>query len=83
MFNISSVDPHFQSNPYPVIYINQKENLGTIGVFASSLILSLGGFFSVVFASCRQSRCRDIKLFGGCVECDRDTLKSPEVITTV
>ena len=53
-------------------------NLGEIGVFISSVLLSLGGMVAVVFASCRQSRCKKIEMCG--IVCDRENLPDEEVI---
>lgn len=57
----------------PTININtppQKENLTTYGVFLSSLLLSIGGLFSMVMSSIRNSKCKNIKCCG--MGCTRD-----------
>ena len=62
-----------------VIYVNtgMKENLGTLGVFLSSLLLSLGGCIAVVFSSFRQSRCKNISCCG--LKCDRENIPSADL----
>ena len=69
MMNISSVTEglrdqtiHFQ--------MDQSENLTTIGIFVSSLLLSLGGCLALVIGELRKSRCTSLKC--GQTSCVRD-----------
>lgn len=50
--------------------MNQKESLTTIGIFVSSLLLSLGGCIAVILSEVRKSRCMEINCAGG--NCTRD-----------
>ena len=50
--------------------MNQKESLTTIGIFVSSLLLSLGGCIAVILSEVRKSRCMEINCAGG--SCVRD-----------
>ena len=50
-----------------VINVNspeQNENLTTLGVFLSSLLLSVGGLFAMVMSSIRNSKCKNVKCCG-------------------
>ena len=51
------------------ININNKENLGTISVFISAILLSCGGFIAMMFSSLRSSRCVDVNCCG--ITCKR------------
>lgn len=63
MNNMSSDEViHFQ--------LDQSENLTTIGIFVSSLLLSLGGCIAVILSEIRKSRCIEINCAGG--NCVRD-----------
>tara|TARA_R100001086_G_C11778279_1_gene242901 strand:- start:662 stop:886 length:225 start_codon:yes stop_codon:yes gene_type:complete len=61
----------FELEPNKIINIytpHEKENLTTWGIFLSSLLLSIGGLFSMVMASIRNSKCKNVKCCGvGCV----------------
>jgi hypothetical protein len=46
-----------------------SENLGSISVFVSSVLLSLGAFLSVIMVNMRKSRCVSISC--GCSKCSR------------
>ena len=48
--------------PTPILIQLNSNNLTEIGIFISSLLLSLSGCFAVVFASLRNSRCKKISL---------------------
>ena len=37
---------------------------GTISVFICSILLSLGGFISIIASSCRRSRCTELGCCG-------------------
>ena len=50
--------------------LDQSENLTTIGIFVSSLLLSLGGCTAVILSELRKSRCIEISCAGG--NCVRD-----------
>jgi hypothetical protein len=58
--------------PTPILIQLNSNNLTEIGIFISSLLLSLSGCFSVVFSSLRNSRCKKISLCKT-VSCVRDT----------
>ena len=47
-------------------------------IMISSIILSISGFFAMMFRSARRSRCTNIKCF--CFECKREILSEIEVI---
>lgn len=53
------------------------ENLGTISVFVSSVLLSLGAFLSVMMVNMRKSRCTNISC--GISKCSR---KVPDIDTS-
>ena len=53
-----------------VITIKQGTDLNLIGIFISSLLLSLSGFLAVLFSGLRNSRCNKIKCMGS--SCTRD-----------
>ena len=50
----------------------QGENLTTLGIFISSLLLSLGSFFALTIEGYRRSRCTEIGVC--CFECHRQPL---------
>lgn len=47
-------------------------------IMISSIILSISGFFAMMFRSARRSRCTSIKCF--CFECKREILSEIEII---
>ena len=51
------------------IYIHPEENLTTWGIFLSSLLLSLGGLFSMIIGSLSKSKCSQITCCGS--DCTR------------
>mgnify|MGYP003661756741 CR=1 FL=1 len=51
---------------------DRKEDLTTMGIFISSLLLSIGGLLALMSEACRRSRCTKLNLF--CVSCDREPL---------
>ena len=54
----------------PNINVNvQSENLGTISVFISAVLLSLGGFIAIIMQNVRKSRCVSVSC--GCSKCSR------------
>ena len=76
-FNTS--DPRFLQNssynqPYPTIVIEEDPyNLTNLGIFISSLLLSISGCFAVVASHIRTSRCKTIKCWGS--ECVRENVE--------
>ena len=53
--------------------IKNQENLGTISVFISAILLSCGGFIAMLFSSMKNSRCVDIDCCG--ITCKRKILE--------
>lgn len=53
-----------------VITIKQEADLNLIGIFISSLLLSLSGLLAVLFSGLRNSRCNKIKCMGS--SCTRE-----------
>jgi hypothetical protein len=54
-------------SPVPVLIqlsTNNNESLTELGIFISSLLLSLGGCIAVCFTALRNSRCREINICG-------------------
>ena len=49
--------------------IKNEENLGTISVFISAILLSCGGFIAMLFSSMKASRCVNIDCCG--ISCKR------------
>ena len=65
MFNATNHVPNVPTaaptHPHSVVYVgSSEEDLGSISVFISAVLLSLGGCFSIVFAHLRKSNCRII-----------------------
>jgi hypothetical protein len=85
-FSENITDPRYLSNSSLSIYSfnsAQKENhnfpdLGQLSVFISAILLSLGGFISIVASSIRRSRCQEI-LCCGFSKCLRDVPNDPEI----
>ena len=48
--------------PTPILIQLNSNNLTELGIFISSLLLSISGCFAVVMASLRNSRCKKISL---------------------
>jgi len=59
-----------------IVFMNPPENLGSMGVFISSVLLSFGGFLAVLFSSLRNSRCSTVDCL--CFKCDRENLVSTD-----
>ena len=57
-------------NISPVNYCTLTE----LGIFISSLLLSLTGIVSVCLLSCRRSNCSSISLFGKCIKIQRQNM---------
>ena len=53
----NSVDPN-------VFIYEPSESLTTIGIFASSIILSTGAFISQIISTLQKSKCSQIKCLG-------------------
>lgn len=53
----NSVDPN-------VFIYEPNENLSSIGIFASSIILSTGAFISQIISTLQKSKCSQIKCLG-------------------
>jgi len=69
MNNLSTfADP--RNDPVVRFEMVQSESLTTIGIFVSSLLLSLGGCIAVILSEIRKSRCMEINCAGG--NCVRD-----------
>tara|TARA_Y100000361_G_C11025838_1_gene272108 strand:+ start:278 stop:499 length:222 start_codon:yes stop_codon:yes gene_type:complete len=64
-YSVTSLE---NDTPKIILYMpNPKENLTTWGIFLSSLLLSIGGLFSMVMSSIRNSKCKNVKFCGfGC-----------------
>ena len=62
------------NEPYSTIVIQEDPyNLTNLGIFISSLLLSLSGCFAVVASHIRTSRCHTIKCWGS--ECLRENVE--------
>jgi len=64
--NFSSVSEYYVKQEYP-----KQCNLGELSVFICSILLSFGGFISIIASSIRRSRCKNITCCG-LFNCDRD-----------
>ena len=65
----------------PAIVVNvpsYEENLGTIAVFCSALLLSCGAFCAQVIGAWSKSRCVEVDCFK-CVRCIRSVPNSTEI----
>jgi hypothetical protein len=69
MMNLSA---HVSTQTPNIVHfqMDQTENLTTIGIFVSSLLLSLGGCLALVISEVRKSRCTQLKC--GQTSCVRD-----------
>jgi hypothetical protein len=63
MFSIMAVNytNSLQPTPAPYIKIYESDKLSSLGVFISSILLSAGGLFAIIFAWINKSRCSSIK----------------------
>jgi hypothetical protein len=85
-FSENITDPRYLSNSSLGIYSfnsalkenNNFPDLGQLSVFISAILLSLGGFISIVASSIRRSRCHQI-LCCGFSKCIRDVPNDPEI----
>jgi hypothetical protein len=57
--------------PSPIIVKLNSNNLTELGIFLSSLLLSISGCFAVVMTSLRNSRCKTIS-FCKTISCIRE-----------
>jgi len=77
--NINKMDYNYSEsqiiNGAPPINLNIKneENLGTISVFISAILLSCGGFIAMLFSSMKSSRCVNIDCCG--MSCKRKIIE--------
>jgi len=58
--------------PSPYIKIYESDKLSSLGVFISSILLSAGGLFAIIFAWINKSRCSSIKC--GSLVCERQVV---------
>ena len=61
-----------QPTPSPYIKIYPSDKLSSLGVFISSILLSAGGLFAIIFAWINKSRCSKIRC--GSLECEREVV---------
>jgi hypothetical protein len=73
--NLRSYNYTIQNDPNTnqEIIIQLEEGLTGLGIFLSSLLLSISGLFAVVCSSLRKSNCSTIKC-GSCCEVQRSNL---------
>ena len=73
-YNYSQAQMNNINQPPPInLNIKNEENLGTISVFISAILLSCGGFIAMLFSSMKTSRCVDIDCCG--ITCKRKILE--------
>ena len=74
MFSIMAVNytNSLQPTPSPYIKIYESDKLSSLGVFISSILLSAGGLFAIIFAWINKSRCSKIRC--GSLECEREVV---------
>ena len=58
--------------PSPYVKIYESDKLSSLGVFISSILLSAGGLFAIIFAWINKSRCSKIRC--GSLECEREVV---------
>jgi hypothetical protein len=58
------------------VYIRTGEDLSSIGLFAGSLIMAVGGLVSILFSNFKTSRCTTIDCCG--IKCNRKPLDNLE-----
>lgn len=72
--NLSEPQATLPNNQHPInLSVKNEENLGTISVFISAILLSCGGFIAMLFSSMKASRCVDINCCG--MTCKRKILE--------
>ena len=75
MFSIAVVNytNSLQPTPSPLpLMVYQTDKLSSLGVFISSILLSAGGLFAIIFAWINKSRCSKIRC--GSLECERQVV---------
>jgi len=74
MYSIAVVNytNSLQPTPAPYIKIYESDKLSSLGVFISSILLSAGGLFAIIFAWINKSRCSKIRC--GSLECERSVV---------
>ena len=74
MYSIAVVNytNSLQPTPAPYIKIFESDKLSSLGVFISSILLSAGGLFAIIFAWINKSRCSKIRC--GSLECERSVI---------
>ncbi len=74
MFSIAVVNytNSLQPTPAPYMVIYESDKLSSLGVFISSILLSAGGLFAIIFAWINKSRCSKIRC--GSLECERSVV---------
>ena len=74
MFSIMAINytNSLMPTPSPYIKIYQSDKLSSLGVFISSILLSAGGLFAIIFAWINKSRCSKIRC--GSLECERSVV---------
>ncbi len=74
MYSIAVVNytNSLQPTPAPYIKIFESDKLSSLGVFISSILLSAGGLFAIIFAWINKSRCSKIRC--GSLECERSVV---------
>lgn len=71
--NLRSYNYTIQNEPNNDIVIHIDEGLTGLGIFLSSLLLSISGLLAVLCSSLRKSNCSTIKC-GNCCEVQRNNL---------
>ena len=62
----------------PAIIVEYKDDYGSLSVFISSLLLSLGGFIGIILSQLHKSRCSRISCCG--FKCHRDVVSEDNVV---
>lgn len=62
----------------PAIIVEYKDDYGSLSVFISSLLLSLGGFIGIILSQLHKSRCSQISCCG--FKCKRDVVSEDNVV---
>jgi len=70
MFNYSQMLNNMNEEPIIINVPTRVEDLTSIGIFISSLLLSCGGCITMILAQFQKSKCKTIKLCG--FDCKRE-----------
>jgi len=62
----------------PPIIIEYKDTYGSLSVFISSLLLSLGGFIGIILSQLHKSRCSKISCCG--IKCSREVVDESQIV---